>query len=253
MSGPAGLVAAIVQARMTSSRLSGKILLPLAGKPLLYRMLERVMRISGIDKVVLALAEGAIHDAAVDAISDLDVLVVRGSEQDVLARTAKAAREARADTVMRITSDCPLLDPGVSGTILQAYADGIGDGLRYARTAFDRGFPLGFDTEVFSSQLLYEADRTSTDPYEREHATPYIWRRPERFPQKVITGSPDRRDWRLVVDTADDYNLANAVYDALHPSKPQFGYRELIDLFEKEPQLLRLNAHVEQRPYVGLA
>ncbi len=253
MSGAAGLVAAVVQARMTSSRLRGKILLPLAGKPLLYRMLERVKRIAGVDKVVLALAEGAAHDAAVEAVSGLDVLVVRGSEQDVLARTAKAAREARADTVMRITSDCPLLDPGVSATILQAYADGIGDGLRYARTAIDRGFPLGFDTEVFSSQLLYEADETSTDPYEREHTTPYIWRRPERIRQMVITGSPDHRNWRLVVDTADDYKLAGAVYGELYPSNPQFAHPELIELFESQPDLLRINAHVEQRPYVGLA
>jgi spore coat polysaccharide biosynthesis protein SpsF len=253
MSGAAGMVAAVVQARMTSSRLPGKILLPLAGKPLLYRMLERVKRIPGVDKVVLALAEGAAHDSAVNAISGLDVLVVRGSEQDVLARTAKAARAARADTVMRITSDCPLLDPGVSGTILQAYVDGAGEGTRYVRTAFDRGFPLGFDTEVFSSGLLYEADEKSTDPYEREHATPYIWRHPDRFPQTIIAGSPDHRDWRLVVDTADDYDLASTTYDALYPSMPQFGYRELIELFEKKPDLLRINAHVEQRPYVGLA
>ncbi len=253
MSGAAGLVAAVVQARMTSSRLPGKILLPLAGKPLLYRMLERVKRIAGVDKVVLALAEGAAHDAAVEAISELEVLVVRGSEQDVLSRTARAARETRAVTVMRITSDCPLVDPGVSASILQAYADGVGDGLRYARTAFDRGFPLGFDTEVFASELLYEADAKSNDHYEREHATPYIWRRPERFPQMTITGSPDHRDWRLVVDTADDYRLVSAVYDALYPTNPQFGYRELGELFESQPDLLRINAHVEQRPYVGLA
>lgn len=253
MSGAVGRVAAVVQARMTSSRLPGKILLPLAGKPLLYRMLERVKRIVGVDSVVLALAEGPIHDAAVEAVSGLDVLVVRGSESDVLARTAKAAREAHADTVMRITSDCPLVDPVVSGSILQAYVSGFGEGLRYARTAIERGHPLGFDTEVFASELLYEADQTSSDPYEREHATPYIWRRPERFRQIAIAGHPDRRGWRLVVDTADDYKLASAVYDALYPSNPQFGYPELIELFEDKPHLLRLNAHVEQKPYVGLA
>jgi spore coat polysaccharide biosynthesis protein SpsF (cytidylyltransferase family) len=194
-----------------------------------------------------------VHDAAIDAVSGLDVLVVRGSEQDVLARTAKAAREARADTVMRITSDCPLVDPGVSASVLQAYTDGLGEGLRYARTAIDRGYPLGFDTEVFASTLLFEADEKSSDPYEREHATPYIWRRPERFRQATITGVPDRRDWRLVVDTEDDYKLVSAVYDALHPSHPQFGYPELIELFEAEPHLLRINAHVEQKAYVGLA
>jgi spore coat polysaccharide biosynthesis protein SpsF len=253
MSGVAGLVVAVVQARMTSSRLPGKILLPLAGKPLLYRMLERVKRIVGVDRVVLALAEGAAHDAAIDAVAGLDVLVVRGSEQDVLARTAKAAREARADTVMRITSDCPLVDPDVSASILQAYASRLGEGVRYARTAIDRGYPLGFDTEVFASGILYEADETSSDPYEREHATPYFWRRPERFRQLAIAGVPDRRNWRLVVDTADDYKMVNSTYEALYPSNPQFGYLELIKLFEEKPDLLRINAHVEQKPYVGLA
>ncbi len=252
MSGAVGRVAAVVQARMTSSRLPGKILLPLAGKPLLYRMLERVKRIVGIDTVVLALAEGQNHDAAIDAVSGLDVLVVRGSESDVLARTAKAARVAQADTVMRITSDCPLFDPVVSASILEAYADGFGKGLRYARTAIDSGYPLGFDTEVFATTLLYEADMASDDPYEREHATPYIWRRPERFRQIAISSCPDRRAWRLVVDTADDYKLASAVYDALYPSRPQFGYPELIDLFTAKPDLLRLNAHVEQKPYVDI-
>ena len=164
MNGPAGLVAAVVQARMTSSRLPGKILLPLAGKPMLYRMLERVKRITGVNRVVLALAEGRADDAVIDAVAGLDVLVVRGSEQDVLARTAKAAREAGADTVMRITSDCPLVDPGVSASILQAYVDGLKNGVQYARTAIEHGYPLGFDTEVFASACLYESDEKSATP-----------------------------------------------------------------------------------------
>jgi spore coat polysaccharide biosynthesis protein SpsF len=248
-----GKVAAVIQARLTSSRLPGKILLPLAGAPLLRRMVERVQRIDGVDAAVVALAEGTAHDAAVEALSGIDVLIVRGSEDDVLARTAKAARAAEAETVMRITSDCPLLDPDVSALVLRVYQDGRSEGLQYARTAFDRGYPLGFDTEVFSAKALYEAEAEATDRYEREHATPFIWRRPDRFPTKIVDSAVDHRDWRLVVDTKEDYELVSAIYDALYPANPAFGYADMQRLFAARPDLLRINAHVPQNPYVGLS
>jgi len=246
-------VAAVVQARMTSSRLPGKVLLPLAGAPLVRRTVERVIRIPGIDRVVVALAEGPAHEPVVAALSGLDVSVVRGPNEDVLARTAIAARAAGAKTVVRITSDCPMVDPAISAGVLQAYAAGAAAGILYARTAFDEGFPLGFDTEAFPASALYEAEAESGDPYEREHVTPFIWRRPERFPAVILSAQPDRRHWRLVVDTEEDFRLAGTVYDALHPNKPDFGYSELCKLFETQPGLLEINAHVEQRPYVDRA
>jgi spore coat polysaccharide biosynthesis protein SpsF len=245
-------VAAIVQARMTSSRLPGKVLLPLAGAPLVRRMVERVMRIPAVDHVVVALAEGAAHDPVVPALSGLDVTIVRGPEDDVLARTAIAARACGAQTVMRITSDCPLIDPAVSAGVLHAYAAGSDAGICYVRTAFDDGFPLGFDTEVFPASALYAAEAEASDSYEREHATPFIWRRPERFPAMILSARPSRRHWRLVVDVDDDYRLVSAVYDALYPKKADFGYPELQVLFETRPELLKINAGVEQRPYVGI-
>lgn len=237
---------------MTSTRLPGKVMKPLAGAPLIRRMIERVLRIAGLDKVVIALAEGAVHDPVVDAVAGLPVMVVRGSEQDVLLRTAKAAREAGAQTVMRITSDCPLVDPGVSAGVLAAYRATEASGIRYARTAIEAGFPLGFDTEVFAAAALYEAEQNSSDPYEREHATPYIWRRPEQFPAMVIDAKPDRRVWRLVVDTEADLRMVSEVYDALYPANPAFGYADLIALFAERPALLEMNAGIEGPSYVGL-
>ncbi len=245
-------VVTVVQTRMTSSRLPGKVLKPLAGAPLIRRTLERVQRIDGVDAVVVALAEGPAHDAVIPALDGLDVMVVRGSEADVLARTAAAARAAKAATVMRVTSDCPLIDPQVSARVLAAYVAGRPKGIRYARTAFDSGYPHGFDTEVFDAAALYEAEANSTDPYEREHATPYIWRRPEQFPATVIDAQPNRRDWRLVVDTPDDYRLVSAIYDALYPRNPNFGLAEIAALFKTQPELLAINAHVGSPSYVGL-
>jgi spore coat polysaccharide biosynthesis protein SpsF len=246
-------VVAIVQARMTSSRLPGKIMLPLAGVPLIRRTVERVARIPGVELAVVALADGSAHDPVAAVLDGLDVMVVRGSEQDVLARTAAALRASGAATVVRITSDCPLVDPGVSASILQAYFAASTVGIRYARTAFDEGFPLGFDTEVFPATLLYEAEAQAGDPYEREHVTPYIWRRPDKFPSIILTARPDRRHWRLVVDTQEDYLFVSAIYDALYSQNPSFGLPDLCALFDAQPELLQINAHVAQRPYVGLA
>ena len=179
-------------------------------------------------------------------------MVVRGPEHDVLSRTASAARAAKAGTVIRITSDCPLLDPAVSEATLAAYAAARPAGVCYARLAFDHGLPLGFDTEIFAASLLYATEAAARDAYEREHVTAFIWRRPEIYPSLIVDARPDRRHWRLVVDTEEDYRLVSLVYDALYEEKPSFGYAEICALFERCPELLRINAHVEQRAYVGL-
>jgi spore coat polysaccharide biosynthesis protein SpsF len=234
-------VVAVIQVRMTSSRLPGKVLKPLAGAPLIRRMIERVLRIDGIDGVAVALAEGAANDPVIDALAGMNVAIVRGSETDVLSRSAAAARATKAATVMRITSDCPLLDPAVSAAILAAYKAGRKAGLRYARTSAESGFPHGFDTEVFEAAALYEAEAKAVDPYEREHVTPYIWRRPQTFPAMIVDAKPDRRHWRITVDTEDDYRLAAAIYEALYPRNPAFGYSNLCALFEARPELLSLN------------
>jgi spore coat polysaccharide biosynthesis protein SpsF len=228
-------VAAVVQARMTSTRLPGKVLLPLAGAPLLVRMLERVTRITGVDRVCAAVAIGAEHDPVADAAATVDgVTVVRGSETDVLDRTLLAAEHCGADIVMRITSDCPLVDPAVSAAVLAVYR---ATHAVYARTAFRSGFPHGFDTEVFAMEALRAAHAEATDPFEREHVTPFIWRRPDRFHAVFLDSQPDHRAWRLTVDTPEDYALATAIYDALYPAKPTFGYREIVALFEARPDL----------------
>jgi spore coat polysaccharide biosynthesis protein SpsF len=251
MSGSIRPVVAVMQTRMTSSRLPGKVLKPLAGAPLVRRTAERVMRINGVDRVVVALAEGREHDPVISALDGLDVTIVRGSEDDVLARTAAAARAAKAGTVMRVTSDCPLIDPAVCASVLAAYLAGRAAGLRYARTAFTTGYPHGFDTEVFGADALYEAEAAAIDAYEREHVTPYIWRRPDAYPVGILDARPDRRDWRLVVDTADDYRHAASIYDALYPRNPSFGLVELIELFAARPELLQ-RVHVAPQTYVGL-
>jgi spore coat polysaccharide biosynthesis protein SpsF len=246
-------IVAIIQARMTSTRLPEKVLKPLAGVPLIGHTVARVSRIAGVDRVVVALAEGPAHDAVCDVLRGFDVAIVRGSEGDVLARTAAAARAAAADVIMRITSDCPVVDPAVSASVLAAFRAVRSTGIRYARTAIEDGFPLGFDTEVLSAAALYEADAAAADPYEREHVTPYIWRRPDLYPALLLSSKPDCRAWRLVVDTEEDYRLMGSIFDALYKTNPNFGFEDLKLLFAARPELLAVNAHVPGPSYVGLA
>ena len=240
---------AVIQARMTSTRLPGKILMPLAGKPILTRVIERARAIQGIDTIVVAIPEGGAHEPVASLCRDLDIPVTRGSEQDVLKRTAMAAEAHGAEIVMRLTSDCPFLDPGVSAAILAAFRAG---GAAYASNAMESGYPLGFDTQVTSMKALREADAEAADPYEREHVTPFVWRRPERYPALYLDHRPNLRTWRLVVDTQEDYAMACRVYDALAPRDPMFGLDALRALFAARPDLLAMNAQVKQTPYEGL-
>jgi spore coat polysaccharide biosynthesis protein SpsF len=244
-----GRTMALIQARMGSTRLPGKVLLPLRGVPLLARVLERVSRIDGLDGVALAVPEGPAEGPIVDVARGFpNVTVTRGSETDVLRRSAEAIRAANATTVVRITSDCPMIDPGVSGAVLAAFNK---SGAAYARTAIHHGFPLGFDTEVFAAEHLLAADREAADPYEREHVTPFIWRRPERFPAVYLDHFPDYRHWRLVVDTPEDYGVAKAIYDKLYESCPRFGFAELRKIAAAEPDILLANSHIRQAAYPG--
>ena len=243
----AGRAVAVIQARMTSTRLPGKALLPLAGVPMLLRIVDRAARIPGVDAVAVAAPVGSTHDPIASALTGRpQVQLIRGSEKDVLARTADAARRTGAEAVVRITSDCPMIDPAVSGALIAAWRL---SGFDYARLAFECGYPLGFDTEVFRAGCLFEAEAEATDPYEREHATPFLWRHPERFSALYLDALPDRRSWRLVVDTAADYRLASTVYDRLGAD---FGYADLIALFAAHPELLQINAAAAQTPFEGV-
>ena len=241
-------VVAIIQARMTSKRLPGKVLLPLFGAPLLHRMLERVSRINGLDAIWLAIPEGQDHDPIVD-ILPTGVRLFRGSETDVLDRTFKAAKQANATVVMRMTSDCPLIDPTVSSDILVAFKNSPAV---YARTALASGYPHGFDTEVFTIDALESAHAEATTYDEREHVTPFIWRQPNRFPTLEVDHYPDFRHWRVTVDTPEDYQLAKQIYDILFPQNPNFGFEELRKLFTTHPELLEINANIIQPKLAGI-
>jgi spore coat polysaccharide biosynthesis protein SpsF len=241
---------AIIQARMTSTRLPGKVMMPLAGEALLARIVQRARAISGIEMVAVALPEGSAHDPIAALCMALNVPAVRGPENDVLKRYRIAADALGAEIVVRLTSDCPFLDPQASGAIVAAM---LSARLPYGSNHMESGYPLGFDTQVTTIAALREADEEARDPYEREHVTPFLWRHPERYPALYVDRRPSLRHWRLVVDTPEDYALATSVYDALYSADPLFGLGHIERLFAEQPELLTLNAHVTQKPYEGFA
>lgn len=238
---------AIIQARMTSSRLPGKVLLPLAGRAMIDCVIDRLRMCRELDELCVAIPEGDAHaPLAAHLSTHADLRVCVGDESDVLARTHTAAQSCGADVVVRVTSDCPFVDPDVVDAVVAARA---ACGFDYARTAMLQGWPLGYDCEALCSDALRRAANEATDPYEREHVTPFIWRRAERFTTLLLDHLPDRRSWRLVVDTEDDYRMACHLYEALAGTQRAFRHVDLVRFLEDHPEVLAMNRHVPQNPY----
>ena len=239
-----GRAVVIVQARMGSSRLPGKVLLDLAGAPMLDRVLARCAAIPGVDEVVVATSELPGDDPLADHVSGLGFRCFRGSESDVLSRYAGAARMAEAHIVMRVTSDCPLLSPAVSGRVLAALRDADG-GLDYVNNTLTPTYPRGLDTEAFTAAALYRADAEATLPRDREHVTPYLYLEPGRFRTGCVSGSQDRSSLRWTVDTADDLAMVRALVTAA--GDPMADYETLLSTCDRHPEIVALNATIQQK------
>lgn len=239
-------VAVVVQARMGSTRLPGKVLKEVLGKPLLSYQFERLRRCRTASVVALATSDSPADDALERWARKEGVPCVRGSETDVLGRFRDAAAALDADAVVRVTGDCPLIDPGVlDDTVtdfLAAGARGYGSNCNPERT-----FPRGLDVEVFSRAALEEAAREAKSPAEREHVTPYLIRRPERFPPILHSSGESLGGLRWTVDAPEDFELVKRVLEALYPVNPAFGWRDVLGLLKQRPDWAALNAHVEQK------
>lgn len=238
---------AIVQARTGSTRLPGKVLLPLLGEPVLVHVVRRVARAARLDAVVVATTVSPRDDAIVGLGRDHGWAVERGSEEDLLQRYLDAARAHRADRIVRVTSDCPLVDPGLIDDVL-ALLDG--SGADYASNTLEpRRLPRGLDVEAMTMAALEIAGREDRDPASREHATPYLYRHPERFRLAGIHGDPDLSAHRWTLDTPEDYELIRRIYEAL--GSDDFGWRDALAVVLAHPDWSELNRMVAQKPVPG--
>lgn len=237
-------VVAIIQARMGSTRLPGKVLQELAGEPMLVRVVERLRRANLIDEVLVATTDRASDDAIVAECQRYSVPAFRGNENDVLDRYCKAAQSAKAEIVVRITADCPLIDPEVTDKTIRAFLDNSPD---YASNTLVRTYPRGLDTEVISMPALMRAWQQARRPYEREHVTPYIFEHPAEFICLPVVGDQDYSVHRWTVDTPEDFEFVQVIYERLK-GKGEFCWREVLGVVEREPELLELNRCVVQKP-----
>lgn len=234
---------AIIQARMGSSRLPGKILEPLAGKPVLQRVIERVAASNAFAQVVVATTDREIDDVAADKAAAFGATVVRGDEDDVLSRFGLAAEASGAEAIMRITADCPLIDPEVLAAMVERFAVGDAD---LVSNCVRRSFPRGLDAELFSRQALDTMLAEASAPAEREHVTPFLYAHPERFRIVSHEGSEDLSGYRLTLDTPEDFVLLERIFSAT-PDPDAIRLDEVVALLRAHPDWRLINAHIEQK------
>lgn len=236
-------VVAIIQARMGSTRLPGKVLKDLEGETVLARVVGRVRRSRLIDELMIATTDRSADDAIVEECQRCSVAVFRGDQDDVLDRYFRAAQVAAAGIVVRITSDCPLIDPEITDKTIEAFAKAHAD---YASNGLERSYPRGLDTEVISIDALARAWREAREPYEREHVTPYIYEHPEKFKVMSVKGDEDHSSHRWTLDTPEDLELIRAIYARL-TDHPDFGWRDILSVLDREPGLAEINRAVMQK------
>ena len=243
-------VVAIIQARMGSTRLPGKILKPLGDKSVLAHVVSRVQTMAGINDVVVATTSSAIDDFVVREAKRCGVIVFRGSEGDVLDRYYHAAASSNAEVVVRVTSDCPLIDVNLGQNIISEFLHCLDSlhPLAYLSNTVERSFPRGFDTEVFSFTALEAAWRNARTPAEREHVTPYLYRHPELFRQKQYRQVVDQSHFRLTLDTPEDYALLKAIFEALGSKSQPITGSAVLQYLEAHPEIVAINAAIAQKP-----
>ncbi len=235
----------IVQSRMTSTRLPGKVLLPLAGEPMLMRLMERLRRVQRADGIVIATTTNASDDPIAALCAQQGVPCHRGSELDVLSRYADAARLHAADVVVRITSDCPLIDPALIDQLIAVYEEGDSD---YVSNMLPPTWPYGMAVEVFSATALAQAHAEATQDAEREHVTPFIYWHPQRYRLRNVASPVALSHHRWTVDTPEDYELVRRLFDHLLPTNPHFTQADVLALLDAHPDWIAINQHVQQKP-----
>lgn len=262
---------AIIQARMSATRLPGKVLLDIAGEPMLVRVVERAQHAQTVDQVLVATSLDKLDDPIASLCQQREYPIFRGSLQDVLDRYYQAAMASSADVVIRITADCPIIDPAVIDQTVAAFY-GVRSSLISETETTDfvliengnvpvydfvanrlpppwkRTFPIGLDTEVCSFSALEIAWREADHPYHREHVMPYLYENGDKFKILLVNHDPDYGHLRWTVDTPQDLELLRQIYDRFG-GRDDFSWLEVLELFEEEPELADINAGVEHKNY----
>lgn len=236
----------IVQARMGSTRLPGKVLKQIIEKPLIFYLVERLKRVKNSHSIVIATSTNALDDTLANYCMKTNIPVFRGSENDVLQRYYDCAKEYGADFIVRICSDCPLIDPALVDDVIEQCLIQK-EPLRIASNVIQRTYPRGMDTEVFTFQALEEAAMTVTSVEEREHVTLNFYRHPNLYHLISVKSNKNTSNYRLTVDTQEDFELISKIFTALYPKNPAFTLQDVLQLLKANPEWLKINAHIKQK------
>ena len=232
-------VLAIVQARMSSSRFPGKVLVPILGRPMLLLQLERLKQAKYINEIVVATSSDSDDDKIAETCLQADITCFRGSLHDVLGRFAMAAIKHEADIIVRLTADCPLNDPEIVDRLITLLESGQYD---YASNTIERTWPHGLDAEAMTIESLLAAEKNSTSSYEREHVTPFIYQNPDVYSLGSLKGPVNQPDLRLTVDYPEDLKVISRIYGSLYAANPTFSTADIISFLDDNPQIRALNS-----------
>ena len=241
-------IVAIIQARMGSTRLPGKILLDIEGKPMLWHVVNRLKHNKLINEIVIATTNDKKDEKTVNFCKDNKIYCYRGSQEDVLDRYYQGAKDYNADIVVRITSDCPLIDPAITDEVISCYLDNQGN-IDYVSNTIKRTYPWGMDTEVISFKALEKCWQEAKEKHQREHVTPYIYEHPGIFNLMNLENKEDLCNLRLTVDEKKDLELVRKIYAKLYKGKDIFFMEDIIKLLENSPELREINRDIKQKAF----
>ncbi|MBX0359454.1 cytidylyltransferase domain-containing protein [Halobacillus sp. Nhm2S1] len=241
---------AIIQSRMGSSRLPGKVLKKVLEKPLLEYQLERLKRCKQLTGQIVATTYEETDDPIVDLCKHLNIPFHRGDEEDVLLRYYETAVRFKVDLVVRITSDCPLIDPTVVDEVISEYLKH--PFYHYVSNTLQRTYPRGMDISVFPFKVLEEVHHKAIEKQDREHVTRYIYTHSKIYKTKNVVYERDESQHRWTVDTPEDFVLIKKMLEALYPTRPNFTLEDALDLIQNHPDWMEINAHVEQKKHDGI-
>lgn len=234
----------VVQARMSSSRLPGKVMLPILGEPLLLRMIERLKQVKRIVNIVIATSDTSDDDLIESFCKKYQIDCYRGSLNDLLDRHWNVGNLTNADAVVKIPSDCPLIDPRIVDKVLDYYVENANQ-YDFVSNLHPATYPDGNDVEVMAFEALTQAWEEASKPLELEHTTPYFWENPDKFKIGNVvweTGLDYSMSHRFTIDYHEDYQFIKRVFEELYPVKPNFSLEDILTLLTNKPDIMAINA-----------
>jgi spore coat polysaccharide biosynthesis protein SpsF len=238
------MIFAILQARTSSTRLPGKVLKPILGRPMLSLQIERIQRSNKIDKLIVATSNERSDNDIENLCINIQIPCFRGSLDDVLDRFYQTATQNKPGHVVRLTGDCPLIDPEIIDKVINFYFEGDFDYATNSMVPYT--FPDGLDVEVFRFTVLEKAWHEAILPSHREHVVPFIRQHPEMFKVGYYKNEVDLSHLRWTVDEPEDFEFVSQIYKELYPQNPTFITEDILELINRKPSLLEINSHVER-------